>query len=294
MIMGTYITISVEKQDIKELENGFEIFKTVDQSLSSYKETSPIFKLNKNKKANINTITYEALKRSKKYYNDTNGYFDISVGSITKDIYHFGEKQEHLATKNQLQNATINLSGLTFTKDSASLEPHISIDLGGMGKGFAVDKVIEEFKKKNLKNTRVAASGDIRSLGNCEILVENPFSQEPLAKFRTRHYETAVSTSGNYNRYILSEKNNHLINPKQKAPQEGFVSITLISKLPNSDLDAYATAASVMPLQKSLEFLQSLELGYILLTTEKMIFVSKNISEYVKDLELYQNFLSQP
>ena len=62
---------------------------------------------------------------------------------------------------------------------------------------------------------------------------------------------TAISTSGNYRRYVQNSDYNHLINPKTRASQKTFASISLISdRYSNSDLDAYATAASVMPKQK--------------------------------------------
>ncbi|MDQ7069017.1 MAG: FAD:protein FMN transferase [Sulfurimonas sp.] len=58
--------------------------------------------------------------------------------------------------------------------------------------------------------------------------------------------------------------NNHLINPKTKESQKSFISLTLISTLPNSDIDAYATAASVMPKELAYRFLNSLDVGYII------------------------------
>ena len=133
-----------------------------------------------------------------------------------------------------------------------------------------------------MRNARVALSGDIRCLGVCEININNPFADEPLLHFFTTNEEMAISTSGNYNRFVGTEKNNHLINPKTKQSQNTFISITLISTLPNSDIDAYATAASVMPKELAYEFLDSLDVAYVVLESDRKLVVSENISLYVK------------
>ncbi len=283
IIMGTYITISLENKEKQSIEEAFKIFKEVDESISSYNEKSDIYELNKYKHACINTITYEALILSKKYYDLSDSYFDITIGSITKDLYNFGEK-ERLPSARELKNASIDFDGLVFNKASASIQKDIKLDLGGMGKGFAVDKVSTFFKENNITKARIAASGDIRCLGICKIEVQDPFSDGILASFRTLKSETGISTSGNYNRYVNSVRNNHLINPKLKSSQDKFVSITLISEIPSSDLDAYATASSVMPTSKAFDFLESFDLAYIVLKSDGELRVSKNISEFTKNL----------
>ncbi len=96
----------------------------------------------------------------------------------------------------------------------------------------------------------------------------------------------AISTSGNYNRYVKSTKNNHLINPKLKRPQDKFISITLISSMKNSDLDAYATTSSVMPLKKAYEFLDSLDLAYITMSSDGKLRFSANLMSKIKNLRM--------
>ncbi len=283
IIMGTYISISLKEEKKKIIEDAFKIFKKIDESVSSYNEKSQIFKLNKYKHSLVNDITYEALVLSQKYYKQSDAYFDITIGTITKDLYHFGE-EERVPTHKELRNAYLNFNSLVFSKKSASIDKNIKLDLGGMAKGFAVDKVSEYFKSKGIKKAIIAASGDIRCLGICNINVQNPFGEGVLASFRSKKNETGVSTSGNYNRYVGSVKNNHLINPKQKISQDKFVSITLISDISSSDLDAYATASSVMPAQKAFKFLDNFDLAYIILKRDGELCVSKNISKFTKNL----------
>ena len=280
VLMGTFATISLTESKKDLLKGAFATLISIDNSLSSYNQNSPIYKLNKDKKADINLYTYEALLLSKKYYKESAGYFNIAIGSVTKDLYHFGE-DERVPQNWELNTSDTSFDALTFNKHTAKLAQGVKIDLGGFGKGYGIDRVMEYLKINGVKKAEVALSGDIRCLGVCEININNPYSDEPLLGFLTRKEEIAISTSGNYNRFVGIEKNNHLINPKTKQSQKDFISITLISTLPSSDIDAYTTAASVMPKELAYKFLDSLDLAYVILESDRKLVISENISLYV-------------
>lgn len=280
VLMGTFATIKLPSSNKELFKGSFEIGARVDDALSSYKKTSPIYILNRDKKADINLYTYEALVLAKRYYKESGGYFNIAVGSVTKDLYHFGE-EERLPKSWELNASDTSIDTLYFTQLRASIGHGVKVDLGGFGKGYGVDRMMEYLKINGAQKAQVAFSGDIRCLGKCQIDINNPFSNEPLASFTTTEEEMGISTSGNYNRFVSTPKNNHLINPKTKKSQENFISITLISTLPNSDIDAYATAASVMPKELAYKFLNSLNAGYIILEEDGKLVVSENIGLFI-------------
>jgi len=281
--MGTFITISLQEKNKNFIDDGFKILKDINLALSSYDENALIYKLNQQREVDINHYTHKALLLSKNYYEQTNGYFDITIGSITKELYRFG-LDEKIPTTKELQNAKIDFKGLSFSKNKASLKKGIKVDLGGMGKGFGVDAIASYYQKQNIEEGIISASGDIRCLGICSIDIQDPYSDGILGSFTTKQKNSSISTSGNYKRYVKSPKNNHLINPKTKISQNRFISITLISNLNNSDIDAYATASSVMPLKKAYQFLDSLELAYVVLQSDGELIVSDNINNYTNKL----------
>ncbi len=294
VIMSTFVTITADERDADLITEGFEIIKKVEMSLSSYNSEATIYRLNKNRYAELDSLSYEALLLSKKYYDQTDGYFDITVGSITKDIYRFGEN-ERVASLDELSGANVSFDALFFNEKEAFLDSGAKLDLGGMGKGFGVDKAAEFFRSKNANSAVIAASGDIRCLSLCRIEVQDPFKEDDiLLSFETLKDDLGVTTSGNYNRYIASTDNNHLIDPKAKKPQKLFISITLVGNISSSDLDAFATAASVMPIKKAYQFLDSLGIGYIVLQSDKKLVISKNISEYTKNLLIRYALKKQP
>lgn len=294
VIMSTFVTISVEEKNANLISDGFDIIKNIEMSLSSYNPKARIYLLNKNLHVENDGYLFEALSLCKKYYVVTDGYFDITVGSITKDLYGFGES-ERVATPLELQAAKVAFNALRFDKKEAFIDKGIKVDLGGMGKGFAVDKVAEYFRSKEVDSAVISASGDIRCLSACKIDIQNPFLEdENLLSFESTKSDLGITTSGNYNRYVESTKNNHLIDPKAKKPQTSFISITLIGELSSSDLDAYATAASVMPTKKAYEFLDALGVGYIIMQSDEEMVISKNIAKYAKNLTVSDTLKKQP
>lgn len=286
VLMGTFITISAAKENKNHIQKGFDILSDVEMSLSSYNKKALVYILNHEKKTHLDTHLFKALQLSKKYYHETDGYFNITIGSITKNLYRFGEN-ERIPHAKEFKEANVNFNGLSFNKNEAFLDKNTTLDLGGMGKGFGVDKVAQYFISKDVTQAVIAASGDIRCLGECHMNIQNPHADKYLADFDTLKTQTGVSTSGNYNRYVKSVKNNHLINPKSKKPEQDFSSITLISQISSSDLDAYATALSVMPKEKAYDFLASKPIAYIILQSDTKLVVSKNINQFVKNLHIY-------
>jgi len=83
--------------------------------------------------------------------------------------------------------------------------------------------------KKGVKKAVISASGDIRCLDKCHLYIKNPFGEGWIIDLKTKHRNISISTSGNYERFIKSKENNHLINPKTGKPQQNFASITLFS-----------------------------------------------------------------
>lgn len=277
IIMSTFVSISAQEKDKDDIEQGFIIFKDVELSLSSFLPKATIYKLNKNKEVRLDFYSYEAFSLSKKYYEKTDGYFDITIGSITKDLYSFGQNEKEIS-KDELKRAKVSFMDLVFDKNKAYIKKDMKVDLGGMGKGYAVDKVAEYFRSKEISSTIIRASGDIRCLDICEVGIQDPFSDGILLSFKTGKKDLAISTSGIYNRYIKNTKNNHLINPKLKKSQINFVSITLVGDMKNADLDAYATAASVMPIKKAYQFLNSIGVAYIVIESDNTMKVSGKLS----------------
>ncbi|HFQ62189.1 MAG TPA: FAD:protein FMN transferase [Epsilonproteobacteria bacterium] len=280
-LMGTFVYISLEAQQNKQISQSFRRIKEIELSLSSYDREALVYKLNYNHHVPYDTYLAEAIDKSKQYYQDTQGYFDITIGSISKDLYHFGEEHSSIPSKEALKDAKLDIDAIEINATTISTEENITIDLGGMGKGYAVDKVAIFLQEQNISKGTIALSGDIRCLDVCAFELQSPFSEQTFASLKSKIPQLSISTSGTYRRYVKDASHNHLINPKTAKQGKAFVSVSLFTYANNAKIDAYATAISVMPRQKALEFLEAHdEIGFVLVEHNGKI-VYGNLEKFV-------------
>lgn len=279
VIMGTIATISLQDRDKNEINKAFKILKDVENSLSSYKKDAKVYRLNHNKSIVMDSYLYEILQNSKEIYENSGGYFDVTIGFVTKNLYRFGE-DERVPDDSELKDGVVDFS-VMINDDIVSLQKGIILDFGGIGKGYGVDKVCEYLKEQNITKGRVSLSGDIRCIDLCKFHIQSPFFEDEIIfSFKSIIPNLSISTSGSYRRFVKNKKHHHLINPKTKKQADDFVSVTIFKQKDNTKADAIATAASVMPKQKAIDFLLEQDVGFILIQKDKTT-ISSNLDSFV-------------
>lgn len=280
VIMGTFAHITLAKQHNKQISDTFEQLLTLEASLSSY-EPHLVYTLNQ-----LHFIAYDytladAIKLSKKYYKDTHGYFDITIGSISKNLYHFEEQNSTLPSTEALQHAKRNINAITINDNNITSQKGITLDLGGIGKGYAVDKVVDTLIEQNITQGIISLSGDIRCLDLCKFALQSPYSEQTFATLTAKIPQLSISTSGTYRRFVGTEENHHLIDPKTTKQGRAFVSVSLFMQANNAKIDAYATAISVMSKIQALDFLKSHpKIGFVLVENNANIMYG-NLGNFV-------------
>lgn len=279
--MGTFAQISLPKQNNKQISQSFQLIKEIEYSLSSYDREALVYKLNHTHKVKPTHHLLSTIRASKQYYQDTYGYYDITIGSISKNLYHFGENNDSIPNTKSLQKAVRNINAIDINATHISMDDNITIDLGGIGKGYTVDMVANFLGNQNISKGIIALSGDIRCLGLCTLELQSPFSEQTFFRFSSLKPDLSVSTSGTYRRYVQSKENHHLINPKTATQGQSFVSVSLITDANNTKIDAYATAISVMHKDTALSFLKSHnEIGFVLVENNGKI-VYGNLEKFI-------------
>lgn len=267
--MGTLMSVTVVEDRLSD--EIFALFSDLDNRLSTYKHDSEISRLNRDLDLNVSEVTRNVLERSLEMYRLSDGAFDVTIGSVTHGVYRFGYDNEHLPSQKELQNAEklVGSNQMKLEGNNIKLLSGTIIDLGGIGKGYAVDLAINLLKQKGVANAVVAASGDIGCLGECVVNIQDPFhTQGYIATITSTLSRLAVSTSGNYERYIKNKTHNHLIDPKTGKSQQRYASITLIDTEDNTRIDALATAVSVMDEKKAIAMLKKLNIAYVLIRND--------------------------
>jgi len=281
-LMGTYATISLPQGNNNQISSSFDLIQNIEDSLSTYDLNATLAQLNKKHTVKYDNFLAESIKLSKLYYKETDGFFDITIGAISKKLYHFGEEKTYSPSKDELIKAHLNIDGIHISKQTIQSDENIVIDLGGMGKGYAVDKVVSYLKEQNITKGIIALSGDIQCLNSCEIYLQSPYSTQTFAKVTSKNKYLSISTSGTYRRYATTRKEHHLINPKTSLQGRDFISVSLFTTANNSKIDAYATAISVMPKGKAIEFLKKLDdIGFIIVDSQSKI-IYGNLDKLLK------------
>jgi thiamine biosynthesis lipoprotein len=192
------------------------------------------------------------------------------------DLFHAAEKEQAAPSEEQIAEAKskvgfekLKLDGQNKTVQFAL--DGMRLDLGGIAKGYAVDKAIEAMQRCGAIGAMVDIGGDIRCFGapprgrdHWLIGLQDPNAATDgvgggeLA-LTLRVTNAAVATSGDYQQFVLIEgkRRSHIMNRKTGTSAEGLSSVTIIAHNA-TDADALATSVSVMSAEKGLALIEKL------------------------------------
>ena len=191
------------------------------------------------------------------------GAFDMGLGRL-KDLWDIEGEHPRIPSAEELRAALVGtgpgdlrLDGRTVTKS----DPRLAVDLGGIAKGYAVDRAIAVLQAAGVKHASVNAGGDIRLLGDrgdrpWKIGIQHPRREDAILA-TLELADTAVVTSGDYERYFERDgvRYHHLFDPKTGQPARLCRSVTIVA--PGAMLaDALATAVFVLGPAAGPELLQ--------------------------------------
>ncbi|WP_028950959.1 FAD:protein FMN transferase [Sulfurihydrogenibium subterraneum] len=265
-LMGTYAIIDLE--DEQKIYETYRYLKHIEELLSDYKEDSEITLINKMagiKPVKVSPITFEIIKKSLEICKLTKGAFDITVGSITINHRRLKLIDENKAKKLVNCNDVVldNKEETVFLK-----KKYMVIDLGGIGKGFAIQKAYE---KIGADKGFIAIAGDLKVWGQRrKIGIYNPVNKSIIA-VGTNNKDLCLSTSGNYFQ-------NHIIGEKTDILQVSVVYDEC------SFTDAIDTGIFAMGEKDRKVFLKNAEFGYLIIYQDGRVEFNKKLLEYFEDL----------
>ena len=143
--------------------------------------------------------------------------------------------------------------------------PNIKIDLGGIAKGYAIDRAVHILSERGIKHASVSAGGDTRLLGDRRgrpwiAGIKNPRGVQTDIAIKLPLQNEALSTSGDYERFFIDENGeriHHILNPKTGNSASSIASVSVIG--PNGfDTDPLSTSVFVMGVDKGLKLIDSL------------------------------------
>ncbi|MBN1872535.1 MAG: FAD:protein FMN transferase, partial [Candidatus Omnitrophica bacterium] len=212
--MGTFVefNIPVDDEDSvkmdKALKAAEERIAQIEGRLSIFNPSSEVFKINSDNEKKYLKPSYDIyflVKKSKEYFLATNGTFDITVAPLT-EVWGFGSKKaSHPDPKDIIELlGHVGLDKIELDKNESALifkAPDISLDFGGIAKGYAVDETVKILKKYGIDKGIVNIGGDLFCIGSNQ--VDEPWTvgiRDPGSKANTiasiKLEDMAVATSG--------------------------------------------------------------------------------------------------
>ncbi len=207
----------------------------------------------------------DLLEKSARISELTGGAFDITYASVGRYYdYRQGLRPDHDTLAAGLE--AIDYAYVEIDPEGGRVRfahPHVYIDLGGIAKGYAVDRCIELLRAAGVTQASVSAGGDSRILGDRNgepwtVGVRDPRDEDAVAVVLPL-VDTAVSTSGDYERFFEEDgiRYHHILDPRTGDSARESWSVTILG--PEATFtDALSTSVFVLGPEKGLALIDRL------------------------------------
>ena len=271
LIFGTSYNIQFYSSGNSNYSNEIvDIFKEIDMSMSTYKKTSIISRVNNNNSVQLDDHFKNVFSFSKKIYEITGGRFDPSIGLLV-NYWGFGPEKFIPDSKiNPNDQFTYLLSKTGFNRfeiiDNKLSRPMDSyIDFNAIAKGYAVDEVAKFLKNKQIDNFLVEIGGEINSSGiNIDknkpwlVAIDMPRFDGDRSNYSSLELNNiSLASSGTYRKFKIDSMGNryaHIINPLTGYPTKTNILSVTVKASSCVEADAYATAIHSMNIEEIKEF----------------------------------------
>ncbi|MDZ4260941.1 MAG: FAD:protein FMN transferase [Pseudomonadota bacterium] len=295
-IMGTKVSVVLWLEDHQKAEQAVTAvmaeMRRIDEHFSPYIDTSELYRANQlaskasaKNPLGISPELAAIIDKALHYSRLSDGAFDITFASLAR-YYDYRNKLSPSAQQREELLPAINYRLIHLDTKNNTLwfeHPKLYIDLGGIAKGYAVDKAIEILQSFGVKHASVGAGGDSRVIGDklgrpWLIGIKNPRADAVAITLPLE--DVAVSTSGDYERYFIDDKGervHHIINPRTGKSTNGINSVTIIGPL-GFDTDPLSTSVFVMGAEKGMALINRLP-GFdaVIISSEGKVSYSKGL-----------------
>lgn len=297
--MGTTYTIKVRGNEIPPVtviqDKVTATLDDVDRRMSTYKEDSEISRFNRDEKTDWFDVSKETalvVQKALEVSRRTGGAFDPTVGPLVR-LWNFGPGRRDTDQKPsdeavETARQAIGHEKLEVRLDPPSLRkttPRVELDLSGIAKGYAVDRVAETLETLGIKDYMVEVGGEVRTRGlndECHpwrIAIEKPDPEGRAIQQVIELKDRSMATSGDYRNYFEKDgvRYSHLIDPTTGRPIRHRLASVSVRTPTCMEADALATGMIVLGPEKAEELARQEGLDVTLLVRTETNFVEKKI-----------------
>ena len=247
--MGATYSIALYGYDRVKMEAAadaaFDEVRRLDELLSNYQPGSQWSEVNRNaaiQPVKVSPELFQLLAACVEYSRESEGAFDITVGPLMK-VWGFYKGTGHLPHKPEIAAALAKVGYRHIVLDKAAQTVRfdrsgVEMDPGGIGKGYAVDRMVEVLKNNGFRTALIAGSGSsIYGMGappdeprGWPVKIKDPWdNRKTQAEVFLK--DSSMSTSGSYEKFFRAEGKTyaHIMDPRTGYPAQGSVSVSVIS-----------------------------------------------------------------
>jgi FAD:protein FMN transferase len=245
--MGSTFSIVLYGHDRSQLETAadaaFDEVHRLDRLLSNYKPDSEWSEVNRTagvRPVKLSAELFRLLSDCMAYSRQSDGAFDITVGPLMK-VWGFYKGEGALPRPSEVSDALTRVGHRHVRLDAAARtihfdRPGVELDPGGIGKGYAVDRMVEILKRTGVHIALVSAAGSsIYGMGappgepaGWRITIRAP--DDPLASVAEVFLkDMSLSTSGSYEKFFWADGRTyaHIMDPRTGYPAQGTASVSV-------------------------------------------------------------------
>ena len=271
-IMGTAINVELWHEDAAQgrvlTQSVMDEMRRIDNLMSTYKPDSELSLVNTGAASgpvHVSRELFTLIEHALGYSAVTSGAFDITYASAGQHYdYRTGKKPDRQKLEAVLP--AINYRHVKLDPQQSTVEfmhPGVRIDLGGIAKGYAVDRSIGILQDAGVNNALVSAGGDTRVIGRrwdrpWNVGIRNPRDSDGIVSMIPLE-DSAISTSGDYERFFEEDgvRYHHILNPGTGASTKEIHSSSIIGAVA-TDTDALSTSVFVLGVNKGLQLINSI------------------------------------
>lgn len=295
-VMGTRVSVTFWLEDDAKAAEALAAVMAemhrIDQHFSPYIPSSELSRANQQavqataEKPIVISAELTCLIDKSLYYSRlTEGAFDITFASLAR-YYDYRKKLTPSEAQRAALLPAINYRLIHLDNQQRTLwfeHPQLYIDLGGIAKGYAVDRGVDILRGYGVAHASLSAGGDSRVLGDKRgrpwlVGIKNPRADAVAISLPLDN--VAVSTSGDYERYFIAdsgERIHHIINPRTGKSTSGVNSVTVLGPQ-GFDTDPLSTSVFVLGPEKGLDLINKLP-GFdaVIITSEGKVLYSQGL-----------------
>ena len=296
--MGTELRLTAWTSDrpgaLAAFDEAFDEFERLEDLMSTWREDSEVSRLNAEAGGDpvpVSPDVLDVLQQARQISEWTGGKFDVTFGALA-GLWQFDEDLIDTVPDMDAVRARLPLIAyedleIDEVAGTARLRrPGMSVNLGGIGKGYAVDRAVEILRAHGLDTFLIQAGGDLYVGGRPEgrewrLGIQDPRGQAGTPFAAMGLSDETFSTSGDYERSFISgdRRYHHILDPDLGEPATGSRSVTIVTARAVL-ADALSTGVFILGPEAGMELIERLpDVESVIVSAENEVLISTGLRE---------------